>query len=122
MEAFHPWEEGAGCHSTTVQEANDRGEAHTPLLTRYTTRSMIATVQEGLSESSPDNSARIVLASMRLGSFLANAFFKRWRASRDAVLLFLRAALGAYPGGNTRLSPKTGDCTGSTCMGISVTG
>jgi hypothetical protein len=65
----------------------------------------------------PDNPLFVkVPAFVRLGSFLANAFPKRRRAGRDAVLLFLRAALGAYPGGNTRLSPKTG------AYGISVTG
>jgi hypothetical protein len=71
----------------------------------------------------PDNSLFVkVPAFVRLGSFLQMPFSKRWRASRDAVLLFLRAALGAYPGGNTRPSRKTGACMGSTCMGISVTG
>ena len=92
-------------------------------LTEYQTPATITTVQDFYDSKNPDNSLFVkVPAFVRLGSFLQMPFSKRWRASRDAVLLFLRAALGAYPGGNTRLSPKTGDCTGSTCMGISVTG
>jgi hypothetical protein len=112
MEAFHPWEEGAGCHSTTVQEANDRGEAHTPLLTRYTIRSMIATVQEGLSESSPDNSARIVLASMRLGCAGGGLPSRRGATHSGCSKIQGAQDAGALP---LRTSPE-GDAPG-VCIG-----
>ena len=113
MEAFHPWEEGAGCHSTTVQVANDRGEAHTPLLTRYTIRSMIATVQVLNDGKIFDNSHLVrVSAFVRLGRAGGGLPSRRGATHSGCSKIQGAQDAGALP---LRTSPE-GDAPG-VCIG-----